>query len=300
MRFSALTRSALVLAGLAGLAAPAAAQLDCSVNVDRRQVQGTEYDFLSDLEEDVFNYLNTTRWSDDRFEEEERIICNVSITFNQPLSLSRFSAQLVVGAQRPIYGTGSSTRVFQISDTDWVFDYNRGQPLVLDLNRFDTLTSVLDFYALLIMGYDYDTFGELGGDPYFQRALAIAERASGLQAEGWTSFGDDRTRTALIRQLTGERYAPLRRAHFVYHFGALDRFLQDPEAAQGATYSVIESLYALYSELNARRYATDVFFSAKAQELVKILQDYERSAEALDLLLEMDPSRRGDYEQLLN
>ena len=300
MRFLALTRPALVLAALAALAAPAAAQLNCSVNVNRQQVQGTEYDFLDDLEQDIFDYLNTTRWSDDRFEEEERIVCSVSISFNQPISLSRFSAQVVVGSQRPIYGTGSSTPVFQISDADWTFDYNRGQPLVLDLNRFDSLTSVLDFYALLVLGYDYDTFGELGGEPYFQRALAIAEQASGIQAEGWTSFGDDRTRTALIRQLTGERYSPLRRAHFVYHFGALDRFLRDPETAQEATYTVIESLYALYSELNSRRYATDVFFTAKAPELVQILQDYERSAEALDYLLEMDPSRRNVYEQLLN
>ena len=300
MRFPAPLRFLLALAALACLPAPAQAQLNCTVNVNRQQAQGTEYEFLRDLQADIEEYLNTTRWSEDRFEEEERIGCSVQITLDAPLSLSRFSAQIAVGSQRPIYGTGSSTRVFQVADADWTFDYNRGQALVLDLNRFDTLTSVLDFYALLLMGYDYDTFSELGGTPYFQRALEIAERAAGIQAEGWTSFGDDRTRTALIRQLTGERYTPLRRAYFVYHFGGLDRFLQDPEVAQEATFAVIESLYALYTELNARRYATDVFFLAKAPELVQILQDSDRSNEALELLVEMDPTRRSTYEQLLN
>jgi hypothetical protein len=289
-----------VLLAALGTAVPAAAQLNCSVSVDLRQVQSTEYEFLEDLEVDIEDYLNTTRWSQDRFEDEERITCSVQITLNEPVSLSRFRAQIVVQGQRPIYGTPSSTLVFRVLDADWVFDYNRGQPLVLDLNRFDSFTSVLDFYALLLLGYDYDTFSELGGTPYFQRALDIAERASGLQAEGWTSFGEDQTRTALIRQLTGERYAPLRRGYFVYHFGGLDRFLTDTEEAQADVFAVIQSLFVLYNELNARRYATDVFFGAKSEELVQILQDSEQANEALDLLLEMDPTRRADYEELLN
>ena len=281
-------------------AASAAAQLNCSVGVDLRQVQSTEYEFLEDLETDIEDYLNRTRWSQDRFEDEELIECNVQVSISEPISLSRFRAQIVVQGQRPIYGTGSSTLVFRILDADWVFDYNRGQPLVLDLNRFDSFTSVLDFYALLLMGYDYDTFSELGGTAYFQRALEIAERAAGLQAEGWTSFGEDQTRTALVRQLTGERYAPLRRGYFVYHFGGLDRFLTDTEEAQADVYAVVQSLSVLYNELNARRYATDVFFGAKASELVEILRDYEEANQALDLLLEMDPTRRSTYEELLN
>ena len=297
MRFLLVLAACTAAVGLAG---SARAQLNCSVSVNRAQAQGTEYAFLSDLEGDIEEYLNTTRWSQDRFEEEERIGCSVQITLNAPISLSRFSAQIVVAGQRPIYGTTSSSLVFRVLDSDWTFDYNRGQPLVLDFNRFDSLTSLVDFYALLLMGYDYDTFEELGGTLYFQRALEIAERASGVQAEGWTSFGEDQTRTALIRQITGERYAPLRRGYFVYHFGGLDRFLAEPEEAQEAMYGVIESLFALYSELNARRYATDVFFGAKAPELVQILQDYERSNEALELLLEMDPTRRNVYEELLN
>lgn len=293
-------RSALLIVLLVALGAPAQAQeLNCRVSVDFRTLSGTEFSFLNDLRDQIEQYLNGRAWTEDRFNDLERIECNVGITFTEAQGLDRFTAQIVVGASRPIYATRQNTRVFQVVDSDWEFQYNRGQPLIYDPNRFDALASLLDFYALLILGYDYDTFSELGGTPFFERAREISELAQAQAGPGWVSIGDDQTRTALVRQLLDPRYEPLRRAYFLYHLGALDRFTREYEEAWQSGFSAIEGIYELFLEVS-RKYSTDVFFATKSSEIADFFFEAEDVRNQLyAMLIEMDPARSSDYDRLL-
>lgn len=293
-------RFPLFLAFLFVLGSSASAQeLECRVSVDFRNLGGTEFTFLSDLREQIEQYLNGRAWTEDRFENLERIECNVAITFVEAQGLDRFVAQLAVGASRPIYATRQNTRVFQIVDTNWEFQYNRGQPLIYDPNRYDALASMLDFYALLILGYDYDTFSELGGTPFFERAREISELAQAQGGTGWVSIGDDQTRTTLVRQLLDPRYEPLRRAYFLYHLGTLDRFTRGYEKAWQTGFSAIEGIYELFLEVS-RRYATDVFFATKSGEIADLFAEADDVRNQLyAMLIEMDPARSSDYDRLL-
>lgn len=295
----ALALSSL-LAPLILLAGPVSAQeLNCRVSVNIDALGGNEFTFLNDLRDEIEQYFNGRSWTDDRFEDIERIDCNVSITFSEAQGLDRFTANITVGSRRPIYATQQSTAIFQVVDSNWQFQYNRGQPLIYDPNRFDPLTSLLDFYALLILGYDYDTFSELGGTPFFQRAREISELAQAQGGEGWVSIGDDQTRTALVRQLLDARYEPLRRAYFLYHLGTLDRFTRNPEEAWQTGYSAIEAIYELFLEVS-RRYATDVFFSTKSGEIADLFAEAdELRSQLYAMLIEMDPARSSDYDKLL-
>ncbi|MDX1530698.1 MAG: DUF4835 family protein [Rhodothermales bacterium] len=288
----------LLLAAGVVLAPPAAAQeLNCRVSVRYDALQGNEFTFLADLREEIEEYLNGRSWTEDRFDNFERIDCTVSVTFTEAQGLDRFRAQLAVGAQRPIYATAQRTTVFQVVDSDWEFQYNRGQPLIYEEQRFSALESLLDFYALLILGYDYDTFSELGGTRYFERARQIAELGQAQGASGWVALGDDDTRTSLVRQLLDPRFVPLRRAYFLYHFGALDRFTRRPEEAWESGFSAVEALYELFLE-TSRRYATDVFFATKANELVELFEDFPERAQLYAILVEMDPARSSSYDRL--
>ena len=295
-----MLRRLLALVAFSLLAGPALAQeLNCRVSVNISALPGNEFSFLNDLRDEIEQYLNGRSWTDDRFEEQERIDCTVGITFTEARGLDRFIAQMVVGSRRPIYGTQQSTSVFQVVDTSWDFQYNRGQPLIYDPNRFDALTSLLDFYALLILGYDYDTFSELGGTPFFQRARDISELAQAQGGTGWVSVGDDQTRTALVRQLLDTRYEPLRRAYFLYHLGTLDRFTREPERAWETGYSAIEAVYELFLEVS-RRYATDVFFATKSGEIADLFAEADNVRNQLyAMLMEMDPARSSDYDKLV-
>ena len=53
-------------------------------------------------------------------------------------------------------------------------------------------------------------------------------------------------------------------------------------------------------EFNARRHATDVFFSTKYQEIADLLADAPQRNEAYELLVEMDASHQSTYDALVN
>lgn len=291
----------LVIVGVALLSDRSNAQeLNCSVTVDYSALAGNEFQFLSELQEELERYLNNRSWTDDVFLDRERINCNFGVVFTVAQGLSRFQAQVVVGSSRPIYGSGQRTNVFQIQDSNWTFDYNRGQGLIYNPNQFNSFTSLIDFYALLILGYDYDTFSELGGQEYFETAREISELARGVNAEGWHLVGDERTRGALITQLLDQRYLPLRRAYFDYHYGVLDHFTTDHQQAWEDAVAVIESLHELYLENNTRRYSTDIFFSSKHLEIATVLEDYPNRAAVYEYLIEMDQPHQQSYDQLVN
>jgi hypothetical protein len=283
------------------LALPARAQeLRCTVTVNKDALQGTEFAYLDDLREEISRYVNDRAWTDDVYLDRERIDCAFQITFTRALTLNTFEATIVVSAHRPIYGTPQRTQTFLTQDNRWgPFTYTQGQGLIYAPNRFDAFVSVLDFYALLILGYDYDTFSALGGQPYFERARAIAELARAVDAEGWFIVGDERTRGNLITQLLDPRFAPLRRVHFDYHFGVLDHFTTQHEQAWERGMEVLTALNTLYEEFNARRFATDVFFSAKFNELADLFADAPRRNEAYELLAEMDAPHLTTYDRIV-
>ena len=296
-------RVALVLAGLllwsAGSPRADAQELACRVDVDYTQLAGNDFDFLQDLEQQISEYLNEHAWTEDRFEDVERIDCSVQMFVLEAPTLTSFRARLVLASRRPIYGTAVSSTVLQVSDTDFEFGYARGTPLVHDPERYDPLASVLDFYALIILGYDYDTFSPLGGTPYFERARRIANIAQSQNAAGWSQLGGDRGRANLVSQLLDPRFQPLRRAYSSYYLSGLDRFVRQPDASRQTIFATLQELETLYDELS-RQYALDLFFSANAKELADLFDQSQLSSQAYDLLSAVDPSNLTLYNQLVN
>lgn len=275
-----------------------AQELNCSVSVDYTQIDGSDFDFLGDLENEIQDYLNRRSWTDDDFQNAERISCSFQIIIREAVSMSEFEARLVVATLRPIYGTSQSTPVVRLSDSQWRFEYSRGEPLVFNLNRHDSLTSLLDFYAYIVLGYDYDTFNERGGTPFFERARDIADRAEASGGRGWSEVGGAESRANLVNQLLDSRFRPLRDAYYRYHLRGLDRFVDDTEEAREEVLAVIEDLEEL-SNTVSRSYAIDMFFSAKYQELAALFEGGSMETEAYNVLSQVDPSNLSEYNRLV-
>lgn len=293
---SFFTAAVLVLAA----SRPSNAQeFECSVSVNYSNLTGSDFTFLRELEQRVEEYINKRSWTDHRYRPNERIECTLQIIMTEALSLTSFRARLVIALRRPIYNTTQHTVVVRFNDENWQFNYAQGQPLVFNLELYDPLTSVLDYYAYVMLGYDYDTFGLEGGTPYFRQARRIAERARSQAATGWAEVGSDRSREALVTQLMDPRFEPLRRAYFDYHFNGLDRFVTDTEAARESVLEVLRSLDDLFDDVS-RQYVLDLFFSAKYDELPDIFEGWSRGSEAYDLLTRLDPAHTSDYEALVN
>ena len=286
-------------AGFAALAPPAsAAEFNCNASVDYKQLSGTGFTFLNELQRDVRLYMNRNAWTQHRFARDEAIDCSIQIVIEEAITLTSFRARLILTSLRPIYATTQNTRVLQIQDGNWEFDYAQGQPLTFDVETFNPLTSMLDFYAYVMLGYDFDTFSELGGTPYLEKARRIAELAQSRNATGWSQIADDRGRSALITQLLDPRMQPLRRAYFDYHFGGLDRFVTDTQLARETTLDVLRDLQSLYDNVS-RQYVIDIFFGTKYEELAAIFENSPSASEAYAVLTQVDPSHLTAYDRLV-
>jgi len=280
--------------------APSVAQeLLCTVRIDISAVnQSDQVQYLQELQPKIQDYMNGRTWTTDRFRREERIRCDMEITVlsASPEGFNSFGAQLSLGVQRPIYGTLQTTVVTQIADGDWLFGFEPNQSLIHDPDRYDPLTSVLDFYAYVLLGYDYDSFSPLGGTPLFERARKIANLAP-ASGGGWT-VGSDRTRGTLIQELLDPRLERVRLASFDYHYGCLDHFVQDPQAARDSGLKALEALQDVLSEVS-NQYVVDLFLATKNQELVGVFDDSIQSSDAYGILLDIDPSRSSIYDRLV-
>jgi len=289
----------LVGLGTVVLVSPAQGQeLACSVQLDRSQLSGSDYGYLDELPRRIEEYMNARNWTDDEFQSVERIACSIQIIIEDAPSLSTFDAQLVVSSRRPIYETAQSTVVFRVNDGNWQFEYSRGTSLNFDVDQYNPLTSTLDYYAYVMLGYDYDTFSALGGTPYFEQARAIADRAKGTGDPGWSSVSSQQNRLQLINELLSQRHQPLRRAYYQYHLNGLDQFVNEPTQARENVLTALESLQEVNRSVSGS-YALDLFFSAKYEELAAVFEGGEVRDQAYNLLTQVDPSHSSSYNSLV-
>lgn len=288
----------LLLGALVSARPGAAQELSCRVQIDRSQLSGSEFSFLDDLERRIREYMNTQNWTDDRFLAHEKIACDMQIIIRESVSLTEFRARLIVTSRRPIHETAQSTVVVRISDPEWQFEYGRGTSLNFDLQQYNSLTSVLDFYAYVILGYDYDTFSKLGGTPYFETARRIANRADGNGDPGWSVVGGQQNRRQLINDLLTQRHRPLRTLYYKYHLQGLDRFVKNPEKAREVMFDVVQKLQKLNRNLSGS-YPLNLFFSTKYQELAAIFKEGDLQDRAYNLLTQIDPSHSSEYERIV-
>ncbi len=292
-----LAGSILLLSGFPQSAR--AQEFNCQVTVNYQQLSGSEYSFLKELEEKVELYLNEQSFTKDRYQDYERINCQMTIIFEEALTLTSFSARMVLSTSRPIYGVPQVTTILQINDSSWQFNFSQGTPLIFDIERFDHLTSVIDFYAYIMLGYDYDTFEEYGGTPHFERARRVAELAESQGAIGWQDLGANRGRSDLVDQVLDPRFRSLRKAYYDFHFSGLDIFVDETESAQENVLEALKNLDELYDSVS-RQYVLDIFFTTKADEIAAIFEESQLSSEAFNLLSRIDPANLSKYEKLVN
>ncbi|MFO8231338.1 MAG: DUF4835 family protein [Longimonas sp.] len=291
---------ALVVVGWASVAPISPAQeLSCRVQLDYSQISGTDTSVLDDLEDRIEAYLNTRSWTPHRVADSERIGCSLQVIIEDEPSAGDYEARLVVSARRPIFRTAQSSPVLRLNDPKWEFSYSRGESLVHNLNRYDPLASVLDFYAFLILGMDFDTFGERGGTAYLEQSRAIAERArSDPSSTGWESFGSDRSRADFIDELLDSQHRPLRDIMFRYHYDVLDHFVDDPEGAREEAMAVLSDLETLEDRVGST-YVLDHFFSSKFEELAALFRGSSVRQQARRTLTQLDPSHSSTYNNAL-
>jgi hypothetical protein len=279
-----------------------AQELSCKVTINiGPKVATTDQTVFKDMKIALEQFMNTRRWTTDNYKAHERIACNLLININEMPSIGSFKASVQVQAARPVYQTNYTSLTFNFADRDWEFEYIESQPLEFNDNTYiSNLTSMLAFYAYMIIGIDYDTFSELGGTPYFQKAQMVVNNAQTANREGWQSLGSNRNRYWLAENYINGQTQDLRKAYYKYHRQALDTFYKTPDQSREIIFKCLQDVKKV-RDINPTAIIVISFFDAKAKELGNIFSEGDLSLrrQAFDLITSLDPINKGSYGKIV-
>ena len=274
--------------------------LNARVQILAPQLANSNQRILDILESSIKDFLNNKRWSADALQPLERIDCNFVITITDWDGNSNFKAEAQIQSNRPIYNSSYSSTILNISDKDFGFTFSEGQPLDFsELNYISNLSSLIAFYAYIITGMDYDTFSKFGGSPYFEKAQTVLDNAQAAPNTGWKAFENLRNRFWIMENLMNKSYNPIRESLYTYHREGMDVMAENQTKGRKAILSVIPQLQKIDRQKQGS-ILNQIFFSAKADELIKILSAAEAQdkIKAYNALSVIDPANSLKYEIL--
>jgi hypothetical protein len=278
-----------------------AQELNCIVNINSTQVQTSDRGIFRDMKLAIEQFMNQRKWTNDGFKSHEKINCTLLININKMPSIGNFTASVTVQSARPVFGTSYSSLVFNFADREWDFEYIESLPLEYNDNSYTAnLTSILAFYAYMIIGVDYDTFSELGGTPYFQRAQQVVSNAQNSGRTGWDPLGGNRNRYWIMENYNNAQMAELRKALYSYHRLGLDNFEKDPDKCREIILNGLREIKKIRA-VNPSAIIIISFFDAKGKELANIFSsgNVQIRREAYDIITTIDPSNRASYEKII-
>jgi hypothetical protein len=248
----------------------------------------------------VRDYLNNNKWSNETYLPQERIECNLVITITAWDGNSAYRANAQLQTSRPVFGTSYNSTLLNLSDKDFDFNYNEGQPLDFsDQNFINNLSSILSYYAYTIIGLDKDSFSELGGTRYYLKAQNILNVAQVSGNSGWKAADGLRNRYWLNENLLNKSFQELRVFIYNYHSGTLDHMQENPSKATNALLSSLPGLKQMDKQKLGSIFP-NVYFATKADEIVNVLStgSPQDKTQAYMLLSEIDPANINKYENL--
>lgn len=280
-----------------------AQELNATVKINTQKLLTVDAKVFQTLEQTIREFMNSQKWTDDVFEPNERISCNLLLTIQEELSPTSFKAELAIQASRPVYGSNYETVIFNHIDRDITFAYEQFQPIVYSRNAFnDNLSSVLSFYAYVILGTDYDSFSPLGGDKYFQLAQEVINTLPQSVAggdKGWNSLSNNRNRYWIVENLLSPRVKPYRQAMYEYHRTGLDVMSIDLAKGRLAMADALQKI----SEVNQaypNSAIIQMFNSTKSGELIEIFKKgtVQEQDKVIQVMSRVDPAGASKYRAI--
>lgn len=277
-----------------------AQEFNVTVQVTSPMVEGTEKKIFETLQQELYDFVNNTRWTNYNYKPEERIEGTILITV-ESRSGEDFKGKMNLALRRPVYKSSYNTTLFNYLDRDFDFKYVEFQALEYSDNIFTSnLTSAIAYYLYVYLGLDGDSFAKNGGSPYYAKAQNIVNMGQNAREKGWKAFESQKNRYWLIENLTNPTYASIREAMYRYHRMGLDLMADDVEAGRAGINESLE----LLRKANRERpglFLLQLFLEAKRDELVNIYSQASPmdKTRAVNILKEIDPANSNRYQKIL-
>src|SRR5690606_33262050 len=125
------------------------------VTVDYSSVQGSNTQVFQTLEKSLSDFINTTKWTENRYKVHEKIEANFLIIITERNSNS-FKARLQIQSRRPVFNSTYFTPILNFVDNNFDFEYTEYEELIFNPRKFSNknLTDVIAFYVYYILGMD--------------------------------------------------------------------------------------------------------------------------------------------------
>ncbi len=248
-------------------------ELNCTVNVDKSQLQINEQQSSSQIFNELKNvireFMNNRRWTNDEFAKEEKINCSLNIIFTKATIQGDYRATATFLITRPVFNTAYETVLMKVFDESFNFSYLAGQPIIYSENIYtNNLSSLLSYYAYLALTIDYDSFSKLGGDMYAQKLQNIVNYSQNRES-GWAISTKIRSKYALSENIMNIQFRAIREGLYTYHRLALDVFQNNPSECRKQMLEFLETI----KDINAIRPNSAIirlFFESKSEEIVQI------------------------------
>lgn len=277
-----------------------AQELNCKVTINADQIQTSDRAIFRDMERAIAQFMNSRKWTTDSYKNHERINCSLFLNISKMPSIGNFQASAQITAARPVFNSNYESVVLNFADREWEFEYLESMPLEFnDNNYIGNLTSMLAYYAYIIIGMDNDSFSELGGTPYFQKALTVVNNAQPANRSGWAALAGNRNRYNLIENINNPQMLELRKNTYRYHRLALDTFEKNPEESRTIILDVLKNVKKVWSIFPTSIFVIS-FFDTKSSELVSVFSSgtLQTKREAYDILVAID-SKRNIYQKIM-
>jgi hypothetical protein len=280
-------------------------ELNCSVSINSEKIQGTNKDIFNTLRSSIADFMNNTVWTNNVFESNERIECNISITLSEYQSITNIlKGTLQLQARRPIFGSSYNTVMLNYVDNDIQFKYAEFDPLEFSENtNISNLTSFLAYYAYIIIGFDYDSYSLKGGSPFFQKADKIVNNCQTSGDPGWKAPESRarKNRYWLVNDILSEDYSPLRTFTYNFHRLGLDVMDQNIEKGRGVIKDAVVDLEKFFdAKPDPFLFYFQVILDSKSDEIVQIFSQSsaEDKKKILDIMVKIDPANPAKYASL--
>lgn len=252
------------------------------------------------LQNTIKNFLNNNKWTSESYLPQEKIECNFIITITNWDGNSSYTAEAQIQSSRPVYNASYYSTLLNISDKDFSFDYNDGQPLDFsDQNFITNLSSLLGFYAYTIIGLDKDSFSKLTGTPYYTKAQNVVNIAQTTGYKGWKAVDGLRNRYWINENLLNNNFKELRNFIYEYHINGLDKLQENANIGVQNILSFLPNLQQIDKQKLGAIFA-NAYFASKAEELTNVLAmgSAQDKIKAFNLLSDIDPANIKKYEAL--
>ena len=109
-----------------------AQEMNCQVQVIAPTLQSSpaNSEIIQELQSSVFEFINGTKWTNEVFQDEERIECSILINIKTKTGSDQFNASIQVSSSRPVYGSSFKSRLLNYNDNSLSFVYQRGASLI--------------------------------------------------------------------------------------------------------------------------------------------------------------------------